>query len=161
MKMKMILVALAVTACGKPAATSSVKDNVVSTPVSLCATYAKTEDLVAFKSVTPFEETVTDLEKAMIQTAVLMTDSATAVTPDQALDIFSDKENGGSLGGSVSYFKVNHAGKEKTLANVTFYPGDNEYGALFQIWTYSDGNLSAGMIGTIEDSDIYCLTPAN
>ncbi len=160
MKIKLIFIALAVTACGKPTATSSIKDDSVTAQSSLCATYAKTDDLVAFKSVNPFDQAVSDLEKAMIQTAVLMTDT-TAVTPDQAVEIFADKEHGGSLGGTVAYYKVTHGGNEKTLANVTYYPGDNEYGALFQIWTWSNGNQSAGMIGTIGDSDIYCLTPAN
>ena len=96
----------------------------------------------------------------MIQTAVLMTDSSTPVTPDQAVDIFADKENDGTLGGTVAYYKVKQGSNEKTLANVTYYPGDNEYGALFQIWTFSSGFQSVGMIGTIGDSDIYCLTPA-
>ena len=162
MKSQFILAALALTACGKPTTTASVvKDDSVTAQSSLCATYANTQDLVAFKSVNPLTETVSTMEKAMIQAAVLQTDNSTPVTPDEAIDIFSDKENGGSLGGTVSYFKVMHGGREKTLANVTYYPGDNEYGSLFQIWTFSDGSQHAGMIGTIGDSDIYCLTPAN
>ena len=162
MKSKLFLAALALTACGKPQTTASVvKDDSVNAQSSLCATYAKTQDLVSFKSVNPLTETVSTVEKAMIQAAVLNNDNSTPVTPDEAIDIFSDKENGGSLGGTVSYFKITHNGKEKTVANATYYPGDNEYGALFQIWTYSDGSQHAGMIGTIGDSDIYCLTPAN
>ncbi len=162
MKSQLILATLALTACGKPTTTASVvKDDSVTPQTSLCATYANTGDLVAFKSVNPLTESITTMEKAMIQAAVLHTDNSTPVTPDEAVDIFSDKENDGSLGGKVSYFKVKHGGNEKTLANVTYYPGDNEYGALFQIWTYSDGSQYAGMIGTIGDSDIYCLTPAN
>jgi len=161
MKIRMILVALAVTACGQQTATSSIKDDSVARQPSLCETYAATEDMIAYKSVNPLDEAVSDLEKVMIQTAVLVTGLSAPVTPDQAVDIFSDRENGGSLGGTVSYYKIMHRGSEKTLANVTFYPGDNEYGSLFQIWTYGAGSQSAGIIGTIGDSDIYCLTPAN
>jgi len=162
MKIKMILVALAVTSCGKPTATSSIKDDTGPSQLSLCATYVASEDLTELKSVNPFTETVSNLEKAMIQTVVLINNTSTPVTPDEAVDIFSDRDNRGTLGGTVTYFKINHYGREKTLANVSFYPGDNEYGALFQIWAYGHGDRSAAsMIGTIEDSDIYCLTPAN
>ncbi len=70
MKSKLFLAALALTACGKPQTTASVmKDDSVNKQYSLCATYAKTQDLVSFKSVNPLTETVSTVEKAMIQAA--------------------------------------------------------------------------------------------
>lgn len=155
----MILMTLALSACGRApvASNSTVKDNTVVSNKSLCATYAS-EELDAYKTVNPFEEAVTASEKAMIQTAVLVSGHDTALTPDEALNIFADKDNDGSLGGFINYFKVTINGKEKTMASVAYYPGDNEYGALFQIYTYGDGATSASLIGTIGDSDVYCLT---
>lgn len=159
MKFKTILLTLALSACGRAPvnAVSSVKDDTAAPSKSPCAVYASTE-LDAFKTVNPLNEAVTASEKAMIQTSVLVSGIDTPVTPDQALDIFTDKENGGSLGGAINYFKVTINGKEKTIAAVAYFPGDNEYGALFQIYTYGNGDTSASLIGTIGDSDVYCLT---
>ncbi len=154
MKTKLFVAVLALSGCGQAAPTSTVNDS-PSTALSLCETFAKSEDLAAFKVVKPAEEALSPMEKAMIQAAVLSTD-LTPVTPEQALDIFTDKDNGGSLGGDITYFKIQHNGREKLLANATYYPGDNEYGALFEVWTFDDGTQSAGMIGEIGDSDVYC-----
>jgi hypothetical protein len=159
MKFKLILMTLALSACGRAPVTtsSSLKDDTATTTKSACAVYASTT-LDAYKTVNPLSEAVTASEKAMIQTAVLVSGIDTPVTPDEALDIFTDKENDGSLGGAISYFKVTVNNKEKTIASVAYFPGDNEYGALFQIHTYGNGDTSASLIGTIGDSDVYCLT---
>jgi|GEM_PF-2886174 len=163
MKSVILVSVLAFSACGLPGAksqspASQLKDE-TATSESLCAAWGRHENLSAFKIVKPFSEAVSDLEKAMIQVAVMQTDSSTPVTPDQAVDIFADRDNGGSLAGEVSYFKMRHGRGEKTLALATYYPGDNEYGALFQVWTFENGTQQVGMIGTIGDSDLYCLTP--
>ena len=159
MKLRITLVlATLLASCGNQASkdsAASLKDE--TTRESLCAAWGRQENLTAFKVVKPLENELTDVEKAMIQVAVMQSDSSTPVTPDQAVDIFSDRENGGSLGGDISYFKFRHGRSEKTVALATYYPGDNEYGALFEVWTFDNGSQNVGMIGTIGDSDLYCL----
>ena len=91
-----------------------------------------------------------DVEKAMIQMSVLSSTGGQAYTPKEAVGIFTDTFDGrdGGLGGAISYFEVDG----KTVAKATFYPGDNEYGLLFRIY-----KSYASQIGTVGDSDIYCL----
>lgn len=120
---------------------------------NVCAVLATGDVPNGFKTVVPYQDTLTDVEKGMIQLAVLITDPSTPVTPEQALEIFSDLHNDFSLRGDIVYFKVG----SKTYAYVTWFPGDNTYGAVFRIFTYEGGTVSASLVAKISDSDAYCL----
>jgi hypothetical protein len=120
---------------------------------NVCSVLATGDAPVGFKTVVPFQDTLTDVEKGMIQLAVLITDPSTPVTPEQALEIFSDLHNDFSLRGDIVYFNVG----SKTYAYVTWFPGDNTYGAVFRIFTYDNGTVSANLVAKITDSDAYCL----
>src|SRR5687768_12773363 len=116
MKLVALLSALAVTACGQNHQSSSIAgEPSTAAPKSLCEAYAQAtaseQELEAFKVVKPSESKLSPMELAMIQTAVLLVDTS-PVTPQAALDIFTDKENGGSLGGDISYSKLKVRGKD-------------------------------------------------
>jgi hypothetical protein len=157
MKREIFAIALTLSACGQSSDSVVAADSPSSAASkSACETFATTENLVATKTVRPLEAAISANEKLMIQTAVLLSVEE-ALTPDQAVDVFTDRENGGSLGGDISYFEVKAGRKTASIAKVTFFPGDNEYGALFRVWKYDNGQVSSSLIGTIGDSDIYCL----
>jgi len=162
MKTRIFVAALFLSACGQGVGNSASSASLADgpTPVaqeSLCRTFTNLEEPTAERIVTPFTDAVSSVETAMIQMAVLSTDSTTPVTPDQALAIFADKDNEGSLGGTIEYFKVMHNNREKTVIRAVYFPGDNEYGVLFRQIVYGNGQIHVGMIGTIGDSDVYCM----
>jgi hypothetical protein len=157
MKLKALLASVALTACGQAPVNSQAHSQSDSqNQKTLCQAFAELEEPVAATIMNPAQVQPSANELSMIQTTVLLS-HVEAVTPSQALDIFTDKENGGSLGGDISYFKIKQGNRTKTLAKVVYYPGDNEYGAIFEVWTFENGNQSSGLIGKIGDSDLYCL----
>lgn len=164
-KATLIVFTLAATACGNAAndTPSAVKDDQPAPArTSLCEVYASsTQNIDFYKVVDPTTDALSPSEEAMIQTAVIVGGMEDALTPDEAIDIFTDRENGGDLGGNISYAKLLVNGNEQVLARVTYYPGDNEYGALFRIWSYQDGRTQHTFIGTVGDRDVYCLTYRN
>jgi hypothetical protein len=93
----------------------------------------------------------TVLEKKMIHQAVGLQRWREDLTQEQALLDFMDiRENEtlpGSLAGAIVYYSV----KGKTIALVSHYPGDNEYGAFFEV-----KGSSFRVIAEIGDSFIEC-----
>jgi hypothetical protein len=157
MKLKILLTSIVLTACGQtPTASQAQSSSNGTEQKSLCQSFAAIESPSSFKTTNPAQVTPSAVEMSMIQTTVLLSHGE-AVTPEQALDIFTDKENGGSLGGDITYYKVKRGNRQSTLAKVVYFPGDNEYGAIFEVWTFENGAQSSGMIGKIGDSDLYCL----
>jgi len=67
----------------------------------------------------------------------------------------------GDLGGDIRYFQVKYKNgnksRTKNIAYVTYFPGDNEYGAIYYIYKSRSGSKYASLIGTVGDSDLYYL----
>lgn len=92
----------------------------------------------------------TFLEKEMIHLTVTLQDWLKGASRQEALKIFADiRENGqpGDLAGEILYFRI--SGKEYAFA--LYYPGDNEYGAYFEL-----KGSSYKLIAEIHDSEIIC-----
>ncbi|MCX6118583.1 MAG: hypothetical protein NT027_13655 [Proteobacteria bacterium] len=134
---------------------------------SICEQFSNRDLLNSVKTVKPVFETLADHEVAMIQSAVLISSLEEAHSPKTAVEIFADTLGGrsGSLGGEINYYELmvstnNSSSSAKTFAVVTYYPGDNEYGAIFRIFK-SEFHVSPVLVGTITDSDVNCLVPVN
>lgn len=89
-------------------------------------------------------------EKAMIHLTISLENHLKGVSREDALKQFADWYDGkpGSNAGEIVYFDI--AGKKFAL--VHYWPGDNEYGAYFQV--KMDGSFK--MIAEIQDSFITC-----
>ena len=136
-----------------------------SAAVELCSVFAKTRDsrnpvsVVSTKDVSK----LTEVQVKMIQLSVLVNDvhyESRPLNVEDTIAIFNDTYNGrdGSLGGDISFYEIKAPGaKTKKIALVTYFPGDNEYGAVFAMNSYADGHEAASFIGTVGDSDIACL----
>lgn len=84
------------------------------------------------------------VEKQMIHLTVSLQEWLNGVSRIEALDLFVEN----SSDGEIVYFQLN--GKE--IALVHYWPGDNEYGAFFEM------NSSAfRLLAEIRDSEIVCL----
>jgi hypothetical protein len=81
------------------------------------------------------------VEKQMIHHAVTLDTWASGATRDDALQMF---ENGEGL---ITYFTVD----SKMLAFVQYWPGDNQYGAIYEM-----RNSVYKVIASIQDSFIDC-----
>lgn len=88
-------------------------------------------------------------EKQMIHRTITLQDWLKGTSKEEAMQIFADFYNGrqGSNAGEIVYLNVN--GKE--IAVVHYWPGDNEYGAYYEI-----RNGAFRLIATIGDSFITC-----
>lgn len=111
------------------------------------------------ETVAPLSPSLTSAEKAMIQMTVLYANTEKPIVDfADALAVFADiRPNGevGSLGGQIEYFSVGRS----RVAKVAFYPGDNTYGLIFNVFQY--GEFTNPMIvGTIADDSISCLMSA-
>lgn len=109
------------------------------------------EQTLEEKNIRPYKiadnhKKLTASEKKLIHTTVSLEDWRGPLTTDEAIEAFFDFWEGevGSLAGSIRYYKIN--GKSITL--VSYYPGDNEYGAIF-----GENNK---LIARIGDSEIVC-----
>lgn len=91
----------------------------------------------------------TFVEKQMIHRTVTLQDWLKGTSKEEALEIFGNFYNGkpGSNAGEIVYLNVN--GKE--IAVVHYWPGDNEYGAYYEI-----RNGAFRLIADIGDSFISC-----
>jgi hypothetical protein len=126
--------------------------------LSLCETALKRESLTS-SSVVEYGTTFSKQELSMIQSTVLLVNNDEPINIDPALDVFFDRVDGrrGSLGGSINYYSYHTpTGREKKMAVVTYYPGDNEYGAIFDILSYGD-LLRPSLAGLIHDGEVSCL----
>ncbi|MCX6126014.1 MAG: hypothetical protein NTV34_14875 [Proteobacteria bacterium] len=136
-----------------------------SAAVDWCSVFAKTRDSLNPVSIigTKNFSKLTEVQVKMIQLSVLVNDVHYESRPlnlEDTIAIFNDTYNGrdGSLGGDISFYEVKAPGaKTKKIALVTYFPGDNEYGAVFAMNSYADGHETASFIGSVGDSDIACL----
>lgn len=90
------------------------------------------------------------LEQRMIKVAVESDGYYKNLTMKEALELFADKSEWREIGynaGTISYTKF----KGKVFAKVVYYPGDNEYGAIFEVRAQSFHKLTA-----INDGDLVC-----
>jgi hypothetical protein len=134
-----------------------------------CKTFSKTRESLSATTVIDTKDVskLTTEQVKMIQLAVLVNSVHYEDRPlgvEDTLEIFNDTYGGrtGSLGGDISIFDLKaRSGKTQKVALVVYYPGDNEYGALFALNTYSDGVESSSFIGTVGDSDVRCLNYVN
>jgi hypothetical protein len=98
----------------------------------------------------PLHTTVTQhqnftlLERALIWKAIASDNYYADLNQDQALLVFSVGYNAGE----IAYY---HRGS-KVFALVHYWPGENEYGAFFEI--LSEGKFK--LVATVQDGDIYC-----
>lgn len=123
---------------------------------SLCEIYAHASEsaLKTLKTTDPAQDRLSKSEQAMIQLAVMTNHASEPMTAEQALDEFIDKAGRGSNAGKLHYFSIVGQNPAHTIVSVTYYPGDNEYGALFSQF-HEDGPVD--LIGLIQDGDIQCL----
>lgn len=91
----------------------------------------------------------TNVEKQLIYTAVVQQDWRSGVSMNEALQIFGDYYDGklGSNRGEIQYFNV----KGQKFVIVHYWPGDNEYGAIFK-----HVNNNFHLIASIGDGEISC-----
>jgi hypothetical protein len=81
------------------------------------------------------------IEKQMIHHAVTLDSWASGATREDALQMFEDGE------GYITYFSVD----SKSLAFVQYWPGENLYGAIYEM-----RNSAYKVIASIQDSFIEC-----
>lgn len=84
------------------------------------------------------------VEKQMIHLTVTLQDWLNGSSKAEALEIFTE----GSSDGEIQYFDFNG----RRIALVRYWPGDNEYGAFFEM-----KNSAFQLLAEIRDSDIVCL----
>jgi hypothetical protein len=90
------------------------------------------------------------LEKDMIHLAISLDNSLRGVTKEEALRKFADLYEGrqGSNAGEIVYLTIS----DKQYALVHYWPGENEYGAFFQLKT----GRAFKLVAEITDSFIEC-----
>lgn len=88
-------------------------------------------------------------EKEMIHLTVTLQDWQRGLSRQEALETFADFWEGkpGSNGGEIVYYNING----KTIVLVHYWPGDNEYGAYYEL-----KNGAHKLIAEIGDSFISC-----
>ena len=137
--------------------------------VMFVSTQAHSSEVCRFKETVNFTEAVenglgkkihvskdhsrfTTLEKKMIFQAVALQEWLEIKTQQDALNSFGDFNDGamepGNMAGSVDYYEV----KGQTIVLVTYFPGDNEYGSIFEL----KASGAAKMVASVEDSFISC-----
>ncbi len=91
----------------------------------------------------------TFIEKQMIHLTVTLQDYLRGATKEESLLLFGDYYEGeiGSNAGEILYFKI----ADKDFALVHYWPGDNEYGAYYEV-----KNSAFRLVADIEDSFINC-----
>lgn len=126
-----------------------------------CEIYAKAmenEDLPVVKTVDPSKTKLNKEELGMVQTAVLTGNPSESLSAEKALSVFLDKENGsGSDAGYLTFTELTANDKKFTVVRVTYYPGENEYGALFTYKKLESGYVDVSLIGQVRDTDVVCL----
>jgi hypothetical protein len=114
------------------------------------------EDAVLAKEIKHLQTTepfkFNQLEKKMIFEMVKKDDWNEIESEADAVLHFEDRNadelQAGTNAGEIAYY----AAGSKKIAMVHYYPGDNEYGAIFEV-----KNGSHKMIATIGDGEISCL----
>lgn len=111
--------------------------------------YLSDEDIPVFKT-SGTHGKFTSLEQRMIKEAVEADGFYRDLNMKEALELFADKSEYREIGynaGSIFYTKF----KNSVLAKVVYYPGDNEYGAIFEIKGTQFKKITA-----INDGDLVC-----
>lgn len=126
--------------------------------ITLCETYAnfdEGENIKPVREVIAFGSKLTNLERKLAHATVTALYPTSGYSLNQAVKVFSDFKNNGNLGGVISYYEIGQGTKKQTVVRASFFPGDNDYGALFKI--YEGAEADASLIGLIKDADISCL----
>lgn len=111
--------------------------------------YLSEEDISVFKT-SETHGKFSPMEQRMIKEAVEADGFYPNITMKEALELFADKSSYRDIGynaGSIFYTRF----KNTVLAKVVYYPGDNEYGAIFEI-----KGARFRMITAINDGDLVC-----
>jgi hypothetical protein len=89
-------------------------------------------------------------EKQMIHLVVTLQDWLKGASKEEAMETFADMNNGkkGPNAGEIKYFRI----EDREYALVHYWPGDNEFGAIFQI----KRNNAYRFVAEVEDSFITC-----
>jgi len=128
---------------------------------NLCQTYAAAgeKDLKVVKEVVAFKATLTKEQMGMIQATIVARNPAKPHSAEAALAEFTDKQNQGSNGGNLTYTEMKFGKRDATVVRVTYFPGDNEYGAIFKTWKSNKDEAGdfVDMIGFVSDGSIECL----
>lgn len=130
--------------------------------LALLITTSAFADICSFEDVYTFSETMkaennrpykitndmkklSSVEKELIHRTVSLETWRGPLSVQEAIEVFFDFWEGkpGTLQGYIEYYKYN--GKKIVL--VSYFPGDNEYGAFF---------VENKLIAKVNDSDIYC-----
>jgi hypothetical protein len=120
---------------------------------------AAENSLTVTKEVQAYGAQLTKAERGMVQTAMLIVNPTEPTSADAAVRQFSDADNEGLDGGNLVYSTLPYNARTVTVVRVTYFPGDNEYGALFTFRAGRDGlDDSADLVGLIQDGDVSCLT---
>ncbi len=119
-------------------------------------------DLKPRKVVDPLQEPLSALENDLVFAAVLSSNlNGTVTSLTDALGAFKDVDGQGTNAGQISYFDIEVKGQPVTVARVTYFPGENEYGALFRYNLGSSGFAFASLLGLVQDGDLSCLVFQN
>jgi hypothetical protein len=136
---------------------SLVSPNAMASARSVCEIYAKNADsLPVIRTVEASSAHLTQTELGLIQTTILFLNPGTPLTAAEALAEFRDDQGEGSNAGALTFREITTNGRKHQVASVTYYPGDNQYGLLFEI-VGAGAQMRAEVIGRIGDGDISCL----
>ena len=114
------------------------------------------------KVVDPLKEPLSALENDLVFAAVLSSNlNGTVTSLTDALSAFKDVDGQGTNAGQISYFDIVVKGQPVTVAQVTYFPGENEYGALFRYNSGSSGFDFASLLGLVQDGSLSCLVFQN
>jgi hypothetical protein len=83
-------------------------------------------------------------EKKMIHLAITLQNYLQGSSLEDALRAFSNSD------GRIVYYDI----EDKTFAFAQYYPGDNEYGALYEVKAKGKGAFK--LLAKVEDGDIFC-----
>lgn len=115
------------------------------------------EDAVAIRQVKKIKisknhRRFSEIEKELIWRAVSSDQAYRRIGREEALSLFADMAEGrrtpGANAGEIIYYQLG----SKDIILVHYWPGDNEYGAYFELLP----NNKFKMVATVSDSDIAC-----
>ena len=83
-------------------------------------------------------------EKKMVHLTITLQNYLQGSSLEDALRIFAKNE------GRIVYYNI----EEKTFAFAQYFPGDNEYGAFYEVKAKGKGAFK--LLAKVEDGDIFC-----
>ncbi len=124
--------------------------------VDVCS-FQETSDFkeaIAARNIKPSKKSMnpkrfTFIEKQMVHLTITLEGWLSGSTREEAIEIFGDYQEGkkGFNGGEILYFDI--SGKQ--IALVHYWPGENEYGAFFEL-----KNGAYKLLANVTDSYITC-----